>query len=216
MIRGIVASVIAAGICALLGWAWFAFFSEAFFSNPLAFVLFSAISLATGLAIGSIIGWNVRKNRDEATKSEETARKLEETEREFRNMSFRAKALCFAPAKEGVREISGEDDLNMDFDDPDWVEAENAGFILIEECGRHQHRIHATNKLALLIDSKPGFLDELSNDIGRDLTENIRFTQRFNKDRELVSQKVVDRITGEEIGEWHASGKGRIKTIRVK
>lgn len=205
MIRGIVASLIAAAIAAICAWVWFAVFADAFLMYPLAFVLCGVIALAAGLAVGTIVSWMVWKRRDETAHEES----IDDIEREFRNMSFGAKGLCLTPAEEGVRDISGEEDLAIEYGDKDWQEAVEAGFILVEECGTHQHRIHATEKLLMLSKAKPAVFEEVHQDLARDLTENFVIQQTMGEDGRMSPPKLVDRLTGEETDRWVLGGNDR-------
>lgn len=129
----------------------------------------------------------------------------------FRSMSFRAKGLCYKPAIDGVRDISGEEDIRMNFDDPDWKEAEGAGFIIIEPCGKHQHRIRATKKLLSLVEANPKLLDELEHDMMEDFSRNYVLQQTMGEDGRMTPLRVIDKFTGEEDGRWALGGALRSK-----
>lgn len=85
--------------------------------------------------------------------------------------------------------------------------ATEAGFILVEECGTHQHRIHATEKLAKLYEAKPEVFEEVHQGFVRDFTENYVIQQTMGDDGRMSPPKVVDRFTGEETDRWSIGRK---------
>lgn len=164
------------------------------------------------LSLGIFIGWQLKKWRMakqnitaehiQELEEELTKWRADDAEREFRSMSFSAKGLCYSPVKDGVREISGDEDALMDYDQNDWKEAVEAGFILIEECGTHRHRIHATKKLNDLMEENPELLDEVYRDLINDLTESFVIRQTMDPDGKMSPPRVVDKFTNEESDRW--------------
>ncbi len=212
------------GLLSVIGWLGVSPESVGQGMYDFLLVALPIIVFASGALVGTSL-FNIWTNRklgmtleeaveklDEYKRKEreaEEAKGIEDSERQFRTMSFEAKGLCYVPAKDGVREISGEDDLQTDYGADDWREAEDAGFILIERCGTHQHRIRATKKLLDLVRAKPEILDEVEYDFAKDFTENFVIQQTMDDDGRMSPPKIVDRFTGEESNRWTIGGKKR-------
>jgi len=177
-----------------------------------AYSIFFRLLPALMFVGGFLCAWGFKQRRtskllgvsvkEAASRLDEIDQKISLTEIQFRNMSFRAKGICYIPAKEGKREVSGKEDAGIDFEDPEWKEAVGAGFLLVEECGTHQHRVLPTEKLTNLIKSKPEMLKELHRDHVNDFIQNFQIRQTKKEGELAYVTEVVDKFTGETSDSW--------------